>query len=454
MNKHAYIFQHMPKIIMSGSFDFEDDVMARIVDDPVLLRKCASSSVVHQWGDIGPKKNASLIHLIAMGAHETTGPNRNGDAWKRDFLKSAHPTFIEHGALYRDHKNKDYDKRDGDIIKTAFNDDMGRVELLVSADHDKCADWLPEIEKGNRVNYSMGFDCEHDVCSICDNVAPTRKEYCKHVKKLAKAPFGMGKILEDGRKCFVFNPKGVFNDISKVPVGADMIAQQLRKVAGLDEEIIGGAELADSMFPELSREKHASKIAVASKLSRMEKLVPFSAQRVDLENKIPEKTAAVLREMPVAKMFGELAKLGCLLPFRSFFDLIMGEKVAELEPHLSEGEKAAHRVFDFVMSSDAILGEVCSNGAFECAVPSISKLGIGESNLMSYEFGMEPSLAGDRMVKNAICASRTIELAEPGSVGIAAQELLKQYASYKIAALESGSFALSDDLFYVAAATF
>jgi hypothetical protein len=297
-------------------------------------------------------------------------------------------------------------------------------------------------------------NCEHDVCSICNNEAPTRKDYCKHVKKLAKAPYGMGKILDDGRKCHVFNPKGVFNDISKVPVGADMIAQQLRKVAGLDEEIIGGAELADSMFPELSREKHASKIAVATKLSRMEKLVPFSAQRVDLEDKIPEKTAAALREMPVSKMFGELAKLGCLLPFRSFFGLIMGEKVAELEPHLSEGEKAAHRVFDFVTSSDAILDEVCGNGAFECAVPPIPKLGVGESKLMSYEFGMEPSLAADRMVKNAICASRTIEPTEASSISVPARELLKQYASYKIAALESGSFVLSDDLFYVAAATF
>ena len=93
----------MPKIVASGSFDFEDDGLAHIVDDPDILRKCASSSVVHQWGDIGPKKNASLIHLVAMGAHETTGPNRNGDAWREAFLKQAHPTFKEYGALYRNH---------------------------------------------------------------------------------------------------------------------------------------------------------------------------------------------------------------------------------------------------------------------------------------------------------------------------------------------------------------
>lgn len=445
----------MPKLVLSGSFDFGDDQYAHIVDDPDILKKCASSAVVKEWGEIKPKKNASLIHLLAMGAHETTGCNLNGDTWRRDFLKKAHPTFKEFGALYRDHKNKDFSKRDGEIEKTAFNDDMGRVELLVSADHEKCADWLPEIEKGNRVNYSMGFDCEADFCSICNNRAPTRRDYCIHVKKNAAAPYGMGKILPDGRKCFVFNPEGVFNDISKVPVGADMIAQQLRKVAGLDEEIIGGAELAESMLSSLDREKSAAKIAIVSKLSRMEKLVPVTAMRLGMdEARMPEKTASALRAMPVSKMFGELAKHGCLLPFRQFFELIMGDKVAELEPHLSQGEKVAHRIFDFVSSSEDVMDEVCSNSIFECSVPHTAKLGFWDSNELILAYGMEPAVAADRMVKNAICSSRTVELADPASVSPETKELMKWYAAYKTAAIEFGSFNLSDDLFYVAAATF
>jgi hypothetical protein len=824
----------MPKLIVSGSFDFGDDpVFPVIVDDPVILRKCASSSVVHQWGDIGPQKNASLIHLIALGAHETTGANRNGDFFRRAFLQSAHPTFKKHGALYRDHKNKDYSKRDGEVEKTAFNDEMDRVELLVKADHEKCADWLGELEKGNRVDFSMGFDCEYDVClrgntnifthegvkkinhiksgdlvlshtghwrkvretmvrdfkggmvsisaaglpkecvsthnhpyyilpqedlyacrgsaggkkrrhtidsrgickhckkgitnpkwvkasevkpgdyvafpvpqappttvsitageaailgfytgdgaliwgkrrngqrttprglsitldndhpaiqnrlkelapfreypsgggrdskvynltnpslamlakelvgegsqiktlssqilgwnreaklaflggyldtdgsvdpkkgstrivttsellastifalclsvgiapaihddfvttdftpegvriwvihigaaytqklakhsikagslgkdkrhkdvsffahgclwvavkevssyqdelpvfnfsveedesyvaelmvvhncSICSHKAPTRKDYCEHVKKGAKAPYGMGRILPDGRKCCVDNPSGVFNDISKVPVGADMIAQSLRKVAGVDEEIIGGAELAEEMCPEVSREKFASKIALAEKLSRMEKLVPMTAAKLEInDEKIDEKTAAVLRDMPVRKMFGELAKLGCVLPFNSFFSLMMGDRIDDLQPHLGDAEKAAHLAFSHLMAHDELLDKVCAIGSYECDKVVFSKLGTLQADVLQTSHGLHEDLIDRRMVKVAMTGTRRIERVAPESISPAAMELLCEYASYKIAALESGAFVLNDSILYAAAAS-
>ena len=451
----GYRFQHMPKLIMSGSFDHDDDFHSAltIVDDPFIRQKCAGSSVIHQWGDIGPQKNASLIHLIALGAHEATGPNRNGDSFKRAFLQRAHPSFIKHGALYRNHKNKDFSKRDGEIIKTAFNDDMDRVELLVSADHSKCADWLGKLEQGERVDFSMGFDCLYDICSICGNEAPTRKEYCEHVKKKAAAPYGMGKILPDGRKCYVDNPDGVFNDISKVPVGADMTAQSLRKVAGLEEEITGGAELAAEMFPELSREKFASKIAVAVKLSKMEKLLPMSASRLEVDDeKLDEKTAAALREMPAATMFGELAKLGCVLPFNAFFSLVLGDRTSEFEPYLGEAEKAAGRIFSHLEENDEVMDAVCAIGHYECGHVPFSKLGTLDSDLLQDHCGLHEGIAEQRMVKTAMTGSRRIEATSPASISKQAMGLLSHYAAYKLAALESGAFKLDDRIFYVAAA--
>lgn len=831
----GYRFQHMPKLIMSGSFDPDDEYQCAltIVDDPFVRQKCAGSSVIHQWGSISPQKNASLIHLIALGAHETTGPNRNGDSFKRAFLQKSHPSFIKHGALYRNHKNKDYSKRDGEIIKTAFNDDMDRVELLVAADHSKCADWLGKLEAGERVDFSMGFDCEYDVClvkntkvltrkgpksiediregdevlshtgawrsvriamvrnfkgrmvnlnvggvaenivsthnhpfyvipqeglyschgsvggkkrrhtttngracksckgeiaspqwveaskvkpgdyvafpvsqaprglitsvsateaailgfyagdgclrwgktrkkvrttprglsitldndhpeiqkrlkelgrfldhssgegrdsrvfnltdpllaqkakyligegsfektlslealgwtkeaklaflggyldtdgsvdskkgsarintcseslastvfalcvslgiapaihkefvvstftpkgvwvwvlhfgasyvqrlvghsvkarllgknkrhkacsffahgclwmpvkevgiyedevpvfnmsvdvdesytanlvtvhncSICGNEAPTRKEYCKHVMKKAAAPYGMGRILPDGRKCYVDNPQGVFNDISKVPVGADMTAQSLRKVAGLDEEIIGGADLAESMFPELGREKFASKIAVATKLSKMEKLLPMSASRLEVDDeKLDEKTAAALREMPAAKMFGELAKLGCVLPFNAFFSLVLADRISEFEPHLKEAEKAAGQIFSHISEDDELMDAVCSIGHYECERIPFPKLGLFESDLLQDRCGLHEDIAEQRMVKAAMTGTRRVEAVSPASLSKQAMGLLSHYAAYKVAALESGAFVLSDRLYYVAAA--
>lgn len=823
------MFRYMPKLILTGSFDHDLDwAPATIVDDPDLLRKCASSRVVDEWGEIKPRKNASLIHLIGLGAHEFTGPNRNGDTFTAEFLKEAHPTFIKYGALYRNHKNKDYSKREGDIEKTAFNDDMGRVELLVSANHDKCADWLSEIEKGKRVDFSMGFDCfapwtkiktlrgtvsiedvivgdlvlthtgrfmpvervlpslrgsrkvleikmqtngeplpatedhqllvvprsqvrkndrvrwpdhldrmipqwtearyvsegdyllrpvipltgtseiesdvaymlgqylgdgciskdtdnsvaitthvrdtdllgrmvsiclrqqwdfsvdylnydrelyrkkeatvlrirepefarlceqycgrlkekklspvvwdlnresamnllggyvdadgcysagagtirtcsvlddlnetiqqlffscgivattwkdrfgdkpggfanrseyanvlfvnksdawklngysckvesgesvraqeciffkrddatylacpissvteaseqpdtvfcltvtsdhsfvaegavvhncEYDVCSICKNKAPTRKQYCKHVKKASKdSEFGMGKILPDGRKCFVFNPKGVFNDMSKVGTGADMIAQHLRKVANLGDDedtIIGGAELMEVMFPDVPLEKFAAKIAIAEKLSQMEKIIPVSGIRHDKKDEeICEKTAAKLRDMPAGKMFGELAKIGCLLPLRDLFCLVMGDKFAEIEEFVDEAEKVAHLAFSHAVSRDQTLRDICSNKTFECEKVASSSLDTDEAESLFLSFGTDYDLAEERLLKRAMTGSRRLEICSLSEVSLPAIKLLEEYAAYKLAALEAGLMDPGEDMIRLAA---
>lgn len=445
----GYQFQFMPKLILGGSFHFQDEDLpyVSIVDDPDVLRKTASSQVVHEWGEITPKKNASLIHLIALGAHETTGPNRNGDAFRTNFLKQAHPTFKKHGALYRNHKSKDYSARDGDIEKTAFHDAMGRAELLVSANHDKCADWLSDLEKGKRVDFSMGFDCEYDECSKCGHLAPTRKDYCEHVKRGAAEPYGMGRILPDGTLCHVFNDKGVFNDISKVGVGADMIAQSLRKVAGLDEEIIGGADLMEQLFPDVSLEKYATKIALATKLSRMEKQVPALGILRDKETKaISEKLAAQLRGLSAQAMFGELAKLGCLLPARDLFSLVMGDRFYEIEPYVDEMEKVAHRAFSYVTSSDQLLRSVCANKSYECGKIAHEALATDDQQDLFLAFGMDIDLAEERLVKTAMSGSRFVDLLEPADVSEPARKLLEEYAAYKLAALEAGWFDLDSGI--------
>lgn len=433
MPTQPYEFEWMPKLILSGSFDWGNDCWkgATLVDDPDVLKKTASSPVVAQWGEIKPVKNASLIHLIALGARETTGPNRNGDGFKAAFLRETHPTFKEYGALYRDHINKDFSKRDGEVIKTAYNEDMNRAELLVSADHEKCADWLPKVERDERVDFSMGFDCAYDVCEICHNKAKTKKEYCDDIKKL-----GMGKILPDGRKVCVDNPKGRFNDISKVGTGADMTAQSLRKAAGLDpfSELIipTGAELAE--LAGFKTAEFAAKKALVEKMSRMEKLIPVSAFKADEPKKVEPKTAAKLRAADPSVMFGELAKIACVLDFGTFMRLLMDDRYSEVESYAKEASPHSRNVFSVVSDNTDTLNAVLANSTYDANIKAARVLSDMERVGFLADFSIEPAIATDRLMKRAFSGAQ-IDLADSKPLSDPARRLLEEYAAYKLAAL-------------------
>ena len=311
----------MQKRVDCDSFNYGTDLpLVHIADDKDVLRKTASSSVVDQWGDIEPIKGHTLIHLTALGDYETTGFNHNADGFRAAFCKKAHPTFIKNGALYRNHK-AEKGKEEGYVVKTAHNDNMGRTELLVAANHNKCADWLSDIEANRPVKFSMGFNCTApgDECSICGHMAANRKHYCEHTKKGAAAPYGMGRILPDGRKVGVFNDHGYWNDISRVPVGADAIAMDLRKIASFQpDEVIGGAEMAELYnmklaAPDIDRE------ILAHKISNIEKRVDMAGFATPFipsgkQRKMSKVDVDALRNAKVAAMFGQLSKTGAVLP--------------------------------------------------------------------------------------------------------------------------------------------
>ena len=455
--KSAYQFQWMPKLILSGSFDFGFDEFfkgATIVDDPDVLNKTAGSKVVHEWGDIQPRKGHSMIHLIALGADEVTGQNANGDGFKEAFLKKAHSTFKTHGALFKNHVNKDFSKRYGDVEKTAYNDEMGRVELLVSANQEKCGGWLSDLERGKRVDFSMGFDCHHEVCKTCGHISKTRAERCDCVKKGAKPPYGMGRILPDGRKCGVDNPEGLFNDISEVPRGADAIAQHLRKAAGLDEsEVISGAELFENMLAGDPVDQSV-KMAAAHKCSRMEKQVPAIGFRPNKRTeRINSKLASKLREAHPSDMFGELAKAGCLLDFREFFKLAMGDQFDSVASHVDEGEAYAHRCLSSIAEDPERLERVCANETYRCSKQA-NVLNDFDRSLLASEFSIDPEIAMPRLVGQALYGDR-IDLQESlgKQASLPVQFLLDEYAAYKLAALEASGLVLDDDVIRAAVMT-
>lgn len=809
----------MNKIFFNDSFDFGTDLpLATIADDPAVMRKCASA-VVDEWGPIDPVKGHTLIHLIAMGAHEKTGNNRNGDTWTGKVLEEKHPTFKKHGALYRNHK-AEAGKEEGFVHKTAYNKEMGRVELIVAADNDKCADWLGDIENGKSASFSMGFKClpshvrvrtdqgylpvseliegdmvlghsgkfkkvtrtfassvgnrkivgikgkttpyllettdDHQVytireekirtgtghklasplftpewvpagelkvgdylirpiitpsgknkmpddiayllgqylgdghtqnpedddadknsvvittnvadrdiyekmikicldnefglslyyynhdrtkarkkqavgfrirdprfrtmcleycgfkkdkyprnsifswsesaiknflagyvdadgsfyhtkkcirtssildpltetiqqlffsigvfptwhrdffpeenlnpkafknstsyanilfinkgmswmlngvsvkvdtepqdsnrcqenlffeteegkflacrikelsvkdpvessvyclsveddesfvaegfvvhnctapgdkCACCGNFALDRSQYCEHVKKGALSPYGMGRVLPDGRKCFVYNDAGFFNDISKVPVGADQIAMGLRKVASLVsfDEAMGGAELAEQYFTRYGN-ADGVKLAIAMKCADIQKRIEMLGTGIKNSRKrsLSKVAADKLRQAPTGEMFLELAKLGAVLPLVDFYRLVLGNEYESLEPLVQKAAAFESAAFIKLAADPFRMESVCSNQTYDPSSSSHIRMDSSTRNEIHCEYSL--SLAEDRAIKRAAFSERLL-ISGPDPVETPqTQYLLDNHCSYKLSALRA-----------------
>lgn len=103
----------------------------------------------------------------------------------------------------------------------------------------------------------------YDVCSVCGNRAPTRKQYCDHLK------FEMNRIDGDGTHKYAMNPAPKFFDSSWVLRPADRIGHMLKKVAydSPYEIRTAGFELNERL------EDLRDKAAALGKAADMEKVV-------------------------------------------------------------------------------------------------------------------------------------------------------------------------------------
>jgi hypothetical protein len=189
-----------------------------------------------------PGKTAMLV--LALGAEETYGANRNGDGfpeypvYRRGGGKTAadawvlpdevlprHHGSFERGHVFKHHVNRDPAKSSGTVKRAFWNPRMHRVELVISVDNAKDPEWVARVNDGEFPAVSMGCRIKYDVCAVCGNKAPTRAAYCSHARD------HLGEILEDGQRCSVHNPSPDFFDISRVFRPADRTGYTLLKVA-------------------------------------------------------------------------------------------------------------------------------------------------------------------------------------------------------------------------------
>ena len=184
---------------------------------------------------IKPRPGKTCVLLISMGAYEFYGDNRNGDG----FPEKPVPGFVEPGQElplhyhtfeqahnFVHHVNRDPAKAVGIVIKAFYNWRMHRVELIIEVDNEKGHNIVNRIADGEYPPVSMGCRIKFDTCSICGNKAPSRNQYCWHLRRY------MGRFLPNSnQKAFAYNPSPKFFDISWVIRPADRTGYMLKKIA-------------------------------------------------------------------------------------------------------------------------------------------------------------------------------------------------------------------------------
>lgn len=152
----------IPKLITNTAYDFEGPsaslvpLHSRGVDQNWIV-KTAGHGVFHNFlRDFMAPKGKTVIHVLAVGDEELYGPNRNGDGFSREDNRTAHRSFVDLGHVFRNHQNDDPFKAVGEVLRSAHNRQMSRIELLLGLDNDKCRREIEAFSNGDDVPVSMG----------------------------------------------------------------------------------------------------------------------------------------------------------------------------------------------------------------------------------------------------------------------------------------------------------
>ena len=358
---------------------------------------------------VTPRPGKSIVLVLALGAYETYDCNRNGDgfnehayrpgvrptcgcctagdAWvtSAETLPQHYRTFETNATVFKHHVNKDPNKNFGDVLKAFWNPYMHRVELLLGVDNEKAPDIVERIADGEYPAVSMGCRIKYDVCNICGHRAPTRAQYCDHLK------FNLRQVTPGGLRAAALNPAPLFFDISFVVRPADQTGYMLKKVAHV-YEVKSSAELGE--YVDRVDEKRAAlqKISDIDKVIRGiavdHKVSPLSETEArNIEHyrdavmpavrRMPEMDDGTLKSLavhPVADVLATLSTAGVILTTPEFIRLII-EKLAPGTPVPAEALDTAvalqGQVFDLFAQNPQLLDQLTGTGMFDSSASHV-----------------------------------------------------------------------------------
>jgi len=411
------------------------------------------------------------VHILAMGATEGYGSNRNGDGFKEASLIDYHPTFVKYARHYRHHKNKDPSKSYGQVKASCYNKAMRRVELLNTLFATKEAaekgggfvadKEMDMLESGKDIPVSMACKIAYDVCSGCGNKAKNRSEYCDATTcKYGGCKHNLTKVAEDGHVLHVDNPHPSFFDMSTVIRGADrnafgVGADYFSKAASA--EVIGGAQWAE-IYGVIAPLEIALEKVSNPRIANQIKLAYLLADREDIvqETSLSELNRAFSSELQPEADLSPLGKVGSTkcatglaalasqkisLPVRDFLRLALD----------GDSEKTAAVVDSVTQALPGIYNRLISSGTLESAIqsnPFTPSQKLASASQRQWAIGMAEKYSLDvDHVRQRVARSAIREITRPSLLQSAGtksaaessevESLARRYALYKLAMLAS-----------------
>jgi len=454
----------MIKVIQPQSQDFSEPVASLIKissrgligDDRAALVKRAGADFAKKLESVKFAADEIPVHMIAIGATEDYGPNRNGDGFTRSCCKNYHQTFEKFARFYRDHANKNPAKSFGVVKAAAYNEPMHRIELVVALNGSKeaaerngglIADReMDKLASDKDIAVSMACKIPFDICSSCGNKAKTRAEYCEDVSDGGHCKAGglkknIGRVLDDGHVLHADNPNPTFFDISHVFRPADRIAYvsgKLQKAASAGS--VSGAELAEQLGVTAPLGLGAEKIS-SSVSGQLEALAALQSVESDTTNWTQVSLASDPAVQPLISTFGYpsvklaevltgLAEAGVILPLRDFLELTVKSANENLVNAVSN---AAQDVFS-KLAQEADIVSVLTDNPYQLGMPVSSAVRVWAEKIASTH-SVLPQNVERRAYLAALRGVNTVEFkAEKRATTQAETELAKHYGLYKVAA--------------------
>jgi hypothetical protein len=305
--------------------------------------------------------------------------------------------------------NKDPKKSYGQVKLSSFYDPMKCVDLLVLLNRNEKAakendnlvadEECQSLESGKSLAVSMSCKIAHDVCSVCENKARTRKEYCKSAEEGGKCPgfgcsSGLTKVSSSGHIQHVDNPDPLFTDISKVHRGADRVAfgelaDYMHKAAS-EGYVPGGAELAEAfglvtplelLLPTIYDNKTAAQVKLAYELAAIEDFIDENkntqtVRPLDRGLQSSNFRAADLEVMGAfgtrkfATALGALAEQGSVLSVQDFLRVLLGGSSEKIAAYVDSVPRHLPGVFNRLISTPGFETELRDNPFLPAGEPA------------------------------------------------------------------------------------